>query len=464
MNKQNNRKIPFFIFIAFLFCALILCACTAGPDGDNPINSILSIFTTQTPIPEQIVTGTQTVIPEASPEAIPTQEAAAAAESVPESPTAVPTPEVFALQLWVPPQFDPEQDVPGGNALAAAIAAYTELHPNVTISVRVKAATGDSSMLNTITAASHIAQSTLPTLALISRGTMETMVQRGLIQPITTNIFSDSTTWYSYARQSAAIDNTIYGIPVLGDGLVLTYRTARVGQEMTDWPDILTRGLPIAFAPAVSNSLFGTFIYLSLGGKLTNDQGQPYLDQQKLTDTLNFFLTGGQNGAFPPSLGQLVDQNQAWQRFADGTMSLIVSQFSTFRHYQDTQIYAMALPTPQNYLDYPLVNTWNLVLVKNDPVIQQTAVDFAEYLADITVNDQLSLSAGYLPVRNSAHESWANDPIFERINPIVENAALIPNNQISNKLIPIINNAVAQVVRNQQTPEAAALEAVEGLN
>jgi hypothetical protein len=70
--------------------------------------------------------------------------------------------------------------------------------------------------------------------------------------------------------------------------------------------DILSRGLPIAFVPASSDGLFPTFIYLAKGGKLIDDKGQPWLDQSILVDTLKLFLTGGQNGAFPPSLAQVV--------------------------------------------------------------------------------------------------------------------------------------------------------------
>ena len=39
-----------------------------------------------------------------------------------------------------------------------------------------------------------------------------------------------------------------------------------------------------------------------------------------------------------------------------------------------------------------------------------------------------------------------------------------PNNQITNKLVPLINNAVLQVIKNQLSPEDAAKEAMAGFN
>lgn len=378
--------------------------------------------------------------------------------------TAEPTPTVYSLELWVPPQFDTEQDTASGKALSEAIKAYVEENPNVTISLRVKATSGDSSMLNTIISASHIAPDVLPSMALISRNDMETAVQRGLLQPVTTTAFSDISTWNSFARQSSVIDNTIYSIPIFGDDLVITYRKSRTGTDLGDWADILGRGMPIGFAPSSSSSLFAAFVYLSMGGKLTNDQGQPYLDQQKLTETLNFFLTGGQNGSFPPSIAQMVDQTQVWQRFNEGTLSIIISPFSSFRHYQNSDITMHPIPLSDLINDYPLVNTWNLVLLEDDSAVQEEAIKFAEYLSSISVNDQLSYKAGYLPVRNGAHEAWADDPQQEDVIMMSENAALIPNNQIINKLAPIINSAVSQVIKNQATPEDAAKDAIANLN
>lgn len=458
MDKKHGSASVKFI-LTLLLTAVFLTACSQTGD---PVSAIRDLFTSngdpaeESSAAEADVQPTATIVSTVLPDetlsaVIPTE-------------TPVPTQETYTIQLWVPPQFDTEQDSPGGQALSIAIADYTEANPNISISVRVKAATGDSSAINTITAANHVAKESLPSLVLLSRGDMETAVQRGLAVPIDTSIFSDNSSWNGFARQSAVVDNTTYGIPILGDSLVLTYRPAKTGTELTDWQDILTRGLPIGFSPSSSTSLFGTFIYLNRGSKLTNDQGLAYLDQQKLTDTLNFFLSGGQNGAFPPSLAQLVDQSQVWQRFNDGTMSIIVSQFSSFRHYKDAGISVRALPLNEGMSEYPLLTTWNLVLLEEDSPLQTEAVKFAEYLADPSVNDAFTITAGYIPVRKTEHDAWKADDEYELITSLGENGILIPNSTIINKLVPIINNAVTQVIRNQLAPAAAAQDAITSLN
>ena len=457
VKKSGSASVKF--FLALLLAAAVLTACTENGDRVTPISDFINSF--RSPTEESVQAEAEGQTTESASDLSQTDETP---EAEIQTETPEPTQETYTIRLWVPPQFDTEQDLPGGKALAAAIASYTEIHPNINITLRIKATSGDSSVINTLTAANHVAKDTMPSLVLLSRSNMETAVQRGLVQPITTSIFSDSNSWYGYAKQAAVIDNTIYGIPVLGDSLVLVYRPAKTGAELTDWKDILTRGLPIGFAPSSSTSLFGTFIYLNQGSKLTNEQGQTYLDQQKMTDTLNFFLSGGQNGAFPPSLAQLVDESQVWQRFNDSTMSIIVSHFSSFRHYQSPDISVHALPLNEEFTDYPLVSSWNLVMTEDNPALQEETIKFAEYLADISVNDRFSQEAGYLPARKSGLEAWQDDPQMELISAISENGTLIPNNQIINKIVPVINTAVTQIIKNQMSPELAAQDAIAALN
>lgn len=378
--------------------------------------------------------------------------------------TPEPTPSIYSIQLWVPPQFDIEQDTKAGEAFDDVISSYMEENPNIDITVRVKDVSGDGSMLNTVTAANQIAKDALPSLAIMSRSDTETCVQRNLLQPIETGIFSDSGSWFNYAKQSAVADNNTYAIPLFGDGLVIVYRNAKVGAGLGDWQDILGRGLPIAFSPSSPNSTFGPFLYLTMGGQLLNDQGQPFLDQRKLLDTLNFFLLGSQNGSFPPSIAQLADQNQAWQKFNDGTYSIIVTPYSSFRHYKTSEMSVISLPLQNNTMEYPMINSWNLVLLEDNPALQGEAVKFAEYLSDVTINNALSFSAGYLPVRNAEQGNLLDDPDYYLVRMISENGVLVPHNAVYNKTIPVLNNAVTQVIKGQASPEIAVQEAVASLN
>ena len=462
MNKksENGNKKYCFLFLLAIIISILFTGCSLldnkTPSENEVINneghsvsSTQSVSDTAESVPVIISTSeaeTDTIINQS--ETINTE----------------PAPVSYRIELWIPPQFDTEKDTPAGKALASVISDYMQEHENVEIALRVKALTGDSNMVNTIIAADHVAKDVLPSLALMSRNDMELSVQRGMLNPINTSVFSDSGTWYDYSRQSALVENTVYGIPVAGDGWVLTYRGSKLGTALGDWQDILSRGMPIGFAPSSSTSVLGTYIYLTLGGKLTNEQGLPSLDQQKLIETLNFFQTGSQNGAFPASLSQIVDQSQVWQRFNDGAASMIISSFSNYRRFNSQEISVHPLPNLSGSKEYPLINTWNLVMFETNPILQVEALKFAEYLCDSVVNEKFTASSGYLPVRKNGHEAWMEDPDHDLVLMMSENGLLITNNIIAGKVVPIINNAVLQVIKNQALPEDAAKEAVAGLN
>ena len=207
------------------------------------------------------------------------------------------------LTLWVPPQFDPSSNDEAGKILTEMLKIFMEENPNTLINI-LKSLTGEGSAINTLSAAVNAAPEVIPSLIIMNRNDLVSAVQKGLIYPISTGLFTDPASWYPFAKESSTVNNLIYGIPIAGDPLVLGYRPSKTGSEINTWDEILSRGLPIAFEPSNPYDLFGTFIYLAKGGKITNDMGQPWLDQAKLTDTLNFFLSGGQKGAFPPSLAQ----------------------------------------------------------------------------------------------------------------------------------------------------------------
>ena len=445
--KLNNILIPFLMFFLISGCSVI-----------EKVKSDFEMNTIQT---------TAAVISESSVNT-PQISSEDSKDTKPQSgviiETLEPTPAVYSIQLWVPPQFDVEKETPGGVVLSEIISDYTEQNPNINITTRVKSSTGESSMINTIIAADHVAQDTLPSLAIMSRNDMETAVQRGLIQPFSTSIFSDNSTWYNYASQSAMIDETIYGIPILGDGLVLIYNSDKIESLPGEWQGIMERGFPIGFAPASSTSPFGTFVYLGLGGSLTNDLGQINLDQQKLTDTLTFFYNGNQSGIFPASMTQNVDLSQVWQRYNDGTISAVIVPYSSYKEYAVLDSSIQRLPVQPGIDEYPLVRTWNLVLLEKREQNQAEVIKFAEYLADPAVNDKMSSAMGYFPVRNMDHDFGSDNPQYSVIEKICMNGKLLPGSNIMNKVVPVINNAINQVLKNQAAPEDAANEAINSLN
>lgn len=368
------------------------------------------------------------------------------------------------LLVWLPPQFDPSTQSQSATTLGDLFTEFTAENPNVTINYRIKDTSGEASELNMLTLAANAAPGVIPALLILDRNDMITAVQKGLIDPIDTDLFSEAETWHRFARESAFVDNDLYGVPVAGDPLVLVYRPALTGPDMNNWDEVLTRGLPIMFEPNSVTDLFGMFIYLSLGGRTTDEQGKPWLDQEILTQTLNFFLNGGQKGAFPPAIAKDSNVGQSWKQFTDGTYQITVTRFSQYRHNRRPDFTAMPLPLIDDSNPYPLVNTWNAVIPTQNPEIQELAIELAKAIAASEFNDRWTYSSGYLPVRNNDLTNWRTDPGYEGVMLMSEKGVLIQSGNIIAKLVPILNSAISKVIQTAMTPEQAAREAIDAVN
>src|SRR5690349_8300572 len=66
------------------------------------------------------------------------------------------------LRLWLPPEFTPDVNTPGGRVLAAQLQAFELAHPGLAVEVRTKAAGGVGGLLNSLVTAANVAPSGLP--------------------------------------------------------------------------------------------------------------------------------------------------------------------------------------------------------------------------------------------------------------------------------------------------------------
>ncbi len=450
----------FKLLLLFTCIVLMLSACSGQPTETAQVSRTVtrsSVFSTVTKSSATVQTTADSMQR--------TEENASSTLAASDSVSLTPSPAgKKTIEIWVPPQLDPSKNPTLATVLREKIDEFTQENPNAVISIRVKAESGNSSAFNTLSAAKNAAPEVIPSLAILSRNDMITAAQRGLIYPISTGIFTEGSTWFNYARKASLVDNLIYGIPIAGDPIVLGYRPSMTGSEVTNWEEILSRGLPIGFYPARPDDPFGAFIYLSKGGNMIDDLGRPWLDQSLLTSTLELFLTGGQQGAFPPSLAMENNPDRNMQLFLEGTMHMIVTHLSNFRYNQRTDTAAIPLPIDPEIDRYPMVNSWNIVLTDSNPNIQNLAVKFAEKLAAPAFNDRWTQILGFLPVRTSDLESWEKDPFYDSMRFIAERAELIPVNNVLNAVLPSINSSITSVIRTSSLPEEAARSAVEALD
>jgi multiple sugar transport system substrate-binding protein len=393
--------------------------------GCASLEPILASLTPPSPVP------TERSIP--TPPPVPTETAPA----VPESPI---------LRIWLPEQFNPAAEGEPAEMLAQRLGEFEAQHPGLEIEIRIKTADEEGTILNALTVTSAAAPSTLPDLILLSRSDLEAAAQRGLLHPIDgLSSALEDPNWYSYAQQLGRIQNTGYGLPFLGDALVLVYYP-EIGQVVT-WEDVLASEGQFVFPAGNPQGLIGLSLYASAGGEILDAQGLPTLDVEALTQVLLLIEEGLSRDVFSPSLANVTNEMQTLQIYRTGSANKGIVWYLSYRPVSDGAI------TPLPGLDempFSYATGWVWALAGTDPENQQLAVELAEYLVADDFIGEWTRETGYLPTRPSIVEDRDRT-----MTAILESAQPIPSNDVLEVLGPLIQEALTRVLNGEQPEDVA---------
>jgi len=350
--------------------------------------------------------------------------------------TVLPVTETRVLHVWLPPRFDPNADTASANLLKQRLSNFESAHPGLEIEVRIKAETGETSLLNSLSITSAAAPTALPDLVALSRPDLEAAALKGLLHPVDglSTVLHDPN-WYAYARELGHIQNIGYGLPFAVDALVMVHRP---GLEINTWDNIFSSKESLVFPAGDPQALVALSLYVSAGGKLVNEQGLPTLDEEPLTQTLTLIQNGLEEQAFLPAMINYETDTQAFQAYRDERANIVIGWAVNYHQVDD----GIMQPIPSfNNTPHTFATGWIWALAGSDPENQQVATELAEYLiADQFVGNWLE-NTGYLPTRLSQDSE---------VNAILEAAHALPSNDVLLVLGPIMNQALIRVLNGDQ--------------
>lgn len=417
------RILRFAVFLGFLFST-----------GCASLEPILASLTPPSPVP------TRTALATSTPSPLPTE-------------TALTEPRTPSLRVWLPAQFNLTAENPAAEMLAERLAEFESQNSDLKIEVRIKTAETEGDILNALSITSAAAPSALPDLVLLSRSDLEMAALLGLLHPIdglSTSL--DDPNWYSYAQQLAQIQNTGYGLPFLGDALVLIYYP-ELGQLVT-WEDVLASEGDLVFRAGNPQALVGLSLYTSAGGEVLDAEGLPMLDQEVLTRVLTLVEEGVSTEIMPASLANITNDAQALQIYRTGTANKAIVWYLNYRPSEDGTV----IPLPGlDEMSFSYATGWVWALAGANPENQQLAVELAEFLVAEDFLAELTRATGYLPTRPSIVEEGNRT-----MTAILESAHPVPSNDVLAVLGPLMQEALTRVLNGEQ-PEDVASSVVEKL-
>lgn len=353
------------------------------------------------------------------------------------------------LVLWIPPQFDPQADTLAAQLFQQQLDSFIEDHPEVEITVRVKASSGPGGLLDSLSNASAAAPDVLPSLIALPRSDMEIAAVKGLIFPWNgiSNTLKDND-WYPYAVQMGTLQGNDYGLPFFGDALVVVYRPLQVSYAPDNWNDYVARGFPIAIPAADPHALTTTQMLYSMKG--TSDsapEAQP-LDENDLKEVYMLINDAVKNGVFPYWMGDFETFGQTWKSFNDQQSNYaVVWASSAIGNLPDNSEIANMPVLGQE--PYTLSDGWMWCIT--DPSLERhkLAAALAEHLVNPDFLAAWTEANHSLPTRRSSLLSWQDQSQVEFLENVALSAQLIPSNEFISTLSPLLEQSTVGMVRGQ---------------
>lgn len=372
----------------------------------------------------------------------------------------------ITLTLWLPTRFLPAKDNAAYQVLQRQLDEFARTADGTPSQIVVKQDRGPGGLLDLLRTASPVAPSILPDIIALDNTDLETAARSGLIQPIGPLLPADLTDdLYPFARDLGSLNGELYGVLYSADLEHLATNSATPLPQT--WSDLLETPRRYLFALG-NNSISDAVLshYLSAGGKLTDEQGKPMLDETALRTLLETYQEARDAGVLPGNLLELDSADKvwsAWRGLGTGVANLNATRYlSVETRLPDLQVGDLpALTQPARSLG----RGWAYAIVTQDPRRQAAAVRLLQHLLSAKNNGEWTRAAGVLPGRAAALAQWdQSNPYTTFAGDQLARAQPLPPAAIRSAISPALRKAIEDVLAGRATPADAARSAAVAVN
>jgi ABC-type glycerol-3-phosphate transport system substrate-binding protein len=426
------------VLFGFLL-ALQLAACRGGPTATPPAVTVTRAAGTAAP-----------TLPAVTPE-----------PSTPAAPTASAP---GLLRLWLPPEFTPDVNTPGGSVLAAQLQAFEQAHPGLAVEIRTKAAGGVGGLLNTLVAAANVAPSVMPDVVALRRDDLVLAAQAGLVEPLEAYVPAETLgDFYPFAQSLGRVNGQWLGLPFAADARVLAYSTNFYPTPPVIWSDVDAGVYMVPGGEATALTLLSG--YLARGGTLTDESGATRLDTGTLAAVLEEYQSLEAVGRLPVNTLDYVDAPATWGAFRQRQAALVATSAQQFLAEQPLVTgAAMTLLPTAGQPSLALADGWSWALVNAATDQRALAAELLNFLLRPDQHAQWTEASAVLPTRAATLAAWPAAELAAQVSAVLTRAQLQPEAAVLGKVGPALRQALADVVSGRATPFAAATVAAEAVS
>ena len=365
----------------------------------------------------------------------------------------------IVLRVWIPPQFGLDANVEAAALFQNKVQTFHDTHPGIRVELRVKAVSGAGGLLDSLAATQAAVPDALPDLIALSRQDLEEAAIKGLVYPFPSlSPNQNDEDWYDFAQSLARMDDTIYGIPFAADVLTTIYRPSIITDTLPlTWSTALSATVPILFAAGSPEAVVPLAMYQSTGGALTDAEGRPTMDLDKLLPLFEFYNIGNGLGVFPSAVTRFSTEAEVYQAYVAGDVNVALTWMSYHLQNPGTDTAIIPIPTPE--AEFALAGGWMWAMGNSNHEKQALAVELAHHLTESDYLGKWTRAVGYLPPRPSSLAAWPQTSESSQISRAVLNAVVPPAVDVTATLKPILHKATLDILLRAVTP----LEAIESV-
>ncbi len=390
---------------------------------------------------------------------------------MPTEPAATPTLDAsrpLTVTLWVPPDVAATARDDDG-LLAEAERRLTTSSPNARFAVHPKAIAGPGGIPALLAAMRPVLPEALPDAALVDAADIPALVEQGVLVPLDGLLSDDA--WeglYPFARSAVQVGDASYGFPLDAHLTAMFYNTGMLSEAPSDWEALLAiEGgylAPLRVGDGVTFRLLLSH-YAALGGAWRNSEGQPMLDATIAARVLRGYLDLQRSGVIPEGGLSLDSADACWAVYLTGEAAVCSStSYQFLRDRSQLRFTTYAEQASFGGKAPPVATSRAWVLLTDDPARQEVVAEFIAQCAMPTrsadwlrASYQLPTSRAPLPLTIEDERErafWAQQ---------LESAIAAPDRELRERLQPVLERALEDVLDGSTTPEQAAVTAALAL-
>ncbi len=375
---------------------------------------------------------------------------------------------IVTLELWLPESLDLYGEGPEAEVLASQLSEFRDAYPELQVVVVVKKGRGRGGLLDFMRTARDAAPDVLPDLVILDVADLEALTRSELLQPLDDHLSSSAAEQrFSFANAMGEVEGQTMGVVLGADMQHIAYRRDLFASPPVSWTHVISAPTNFLFPAGGYDRVVNdaTLIqYLAAGGTLTDNEGEPSLDEEPLVEVFDFYSRCVTNTVIAPTdVLTLTHVDQSWEQFKAGEGGMSAVRACRYWTEADETMALSSLPTSDGHA-FTIARGWALAMVADDPARQELAMELFDWLTAPEQNASWTETAGYLPATRSALRRWTiSDEERNVLRNLLEGAIPPPDPGVVEAVGPSMQEALTNLLNGQWSPQEAASRAVEGV-